>query len=57
MNFTFTFISTAGKKLHIEEIFVVKFGGTVQIGRPRSRKDDIIKIDLNEMGCGVMDQI
>jgi hypothetical protein len=39
------------------KIFVVKFGRTVQIGRPRSRKNDIIKIDLSEMGCEVMDQI
>ena len=39
------------------KIFVVKFVGTVQIGRPRNRKNDIIKIDLSETGCEVMDHI
>ena len=34
-----------------------RIGGTVQIGRPRSRKDYIIKIVLNEIVCEVMDQI
>jgi hypothetical protein len=39
------------------KISVVKYGGTAQIERPRSRKYDIIKIVLSEMGCEVTDQI
>ena len=31
--------------------------GTRPLGRPRRRWEDDIKMDLQEMGCGVMDWI
>ena len=34
-----------------------KPGGKRSLGRPRLRWDDNIKIDLREVGCGIMDRI
>ena len=34
-----------------------KSGGKRPLGRPRSRWEDIIKMDLQEVGCGGMDWI
>jgi hypothetical protein len=36
---------------------VVKPEGRRQLGRPRSRWEDNIKMDLREVECGVMDWI
>jgi len=36
---------------------VRKPGGKRSLGRPRLRWDDNIKIDLREVGCGIMDRI
>jgi len=36
---------------------MVKFEGKRQLGRPRYRWEDNIKMDLQEVGCGVMDCI
>jgi hypothetical protein len=41
----------------VYRVFVVKPEGKRQIGRPRRRWDDNIKMDLQEVGCGGMDWI
>jgi hypothetical protein len=38
-------------------VWVGKPEGKSPLGRPRRRWEDNIKVDLQEMGCGVMDWI
>jgi hypothetical protein len=41
----------------IHRVLVGKLEGRRQLGRPRRRWEDNIKIDLQEVGCGDMDWI
>jgi len=43
--------SAYGQKRHVHKVLVGK-----TLGRPRRRWEDNIKLDLQEMGCGVMAQ-
>ena len=52
----------AGHVAHMEgggvyRVLVGKPGGKRPLGRPRHRWEDNIKMDLQEVGCGVMDWI
>jgi hypothetical protein len=38
-------------------LLVGKSGGKILLGKPRSRWADNIKVDLLEVGCGVVDWI
>jgi hypothetical protein len=38
-------------------VVVGKLGGKRLLGRPRHRWEDIIRMDLQEVGCGGMDWI
>jgi hypothetical protein len=41
----------------VYRVLVVKREGKRPLGRPRHRWEDNIKMDLQEVGCGVMDWI
>jgi hypothetical protein len=45
-----------GERRGVYRVLVGKPEGREQLGRPRSRWEDI-KMDLQEVGCGVMDWI
>ena len=47
--------SAYGKGRGVYRCLVGKPEGQRQLGRPRSRWKDNIKMDLQEVGCGVMD--
>jgi len=49
--------SAYGKGKGVYRCLVGKPEGQRQLGRPRSRWKDNIKMDLQEVGCGVMDWI
>jgi hypothetical protein len=42
-----------GKRRGLYRVLVGKPGGNRQLGRPRRRWEDDIKIDLQELECGV----
>jgi hypothetical protein len=44
-------------RLHIYRDLVEKPEGKRPLGRPRRRREDNIKMDLQEVGCGCMDWI
>jgi hypothetical protein len=44
-----------GEKRGVYRVLVEKPEGKRQLGRPRCRWEDNIKMDLQEMGCGGMD--
>jgi hypothetical protein len=46
-----------GKRRGIYRVLVGKPEGKRPLGRPRSRRKDIIKMDLQAVGCGGMDWI
>ena len=46
-----------GEERRIQGFGVWKPEGKRPLGRPRSRWEDNIKMDLQEVGCGVMDWI
>jgi len=46
-----------GKRRGAYRVLVGKPEGKRPLGRPRNRWEDHIKIDLQEVGCGVMDWI
>jgi hypothetical protein len=48
-------VSRMGKKRNAKRILVGKPEGKRPLGRPRSRREDNIKIDLREMGWDGMD--
>ena len=50
-------ITRERKKLHNEELLVGKPEGKRPLGRLRRRREDIIKLDLQIVGCGGMDWI
>ena len=41
----------------VHKVLVGKPEGKRQLERPRRRREDNIKVDLQEVGCGVMDWI
>jgi hypothetical protein len=43
--------------LHLYRVLVGKPEGKIQLRRPKSRWEDNIKMDLQEVGCGGMDWI
>ena len=45
------------KRRHVYWILVGKPEGKRHLGRPRRRREDNIKMDLHEVGCGGMDWI
>jgi hypothetical protein len=49
--------STYGVRRGVYRALVWKPEGKRQLGRPRHRWEDNIKMDLEEVGCGVMDWI
>ena len=46
-----------GERRSVYRVLVWKTGGKRSLGRPRHRWEDSIKIDLQDVGCGVMDWI
>ena len=46
-----------GERRGVFRVLVGKPEGKSPLGRPRSRWDNNIKMDLQEVGCGVMDWI
>jgi hypothetical protein len=49
--------STNGEKIGAYRVLMGKPEGKRPLGRPRRRWEDSIKMDLQEVGCGVMDWI
>ena len=47
----------ARKRRGVYRVLVGKHEGKGSLGRPRRRWEDNIKMDLQEVGCGVMDWI
>ena len=50
-------IASMGERRGLYRVLVGKPEGQRPLGRPRCRWEDNIKIDLQEVGCGVMDWI
>ena len=48
-------VARTGDSKGAYRVLVGKTKGKRPLGRPRSRWDDNIKMDLREVGCGVMD--
>jgi hypothetical protein len=46
-----------GKERGVYRVLVGKPEGKRSLGRPRRRWEDNIRVDLQEVGCGVMDWI
>ena len=46
-----------GERRYVYRVSVWKPEGMKQLGRPKCRWEDNIKMDLQELGCGVMDWI
>jgi len=46
-----------GKRRNVYRVLVRKPEGKTPLGRPRHRWEDNIKMDLQELGCGLMDWI
>jgi hypothetical protein len=47
--------SAHGERKGVYRILVVRPERKRPLGRPRHRREDNIKMDLQEVGCGVMD--
>ena len=50
-------VALMGEWRGVCRVLVGKPEGKRQLGRPRSRWEDNINVDLQEVGCGVMDWI
>jgi hypothetical protein len=50
-------VARVGERRRVYRVLVRKPEGKIPMGRPRLRWEDNIKMDLQEMGCGVMDWI
>ena len=50
-------VARMGERRGICMVLVGKPGGKRPLGRPRRRRDDNIKMDLQEVGCGGLDWI
>jgi hypothetical protein len=46
-----------GKRRGVYRVLVGKPEGNRPLGRPRHRREDNIKVDLQEVGCGRMEWI
>ena len=46
-----------GERRGVYRVLVGKREGKRQLGRPRSRRENNIKMDLQEVGCGATDWI
>ena len=46
-----------GERRRVYRVLVGKPEGKRRLGRPRRRREDNIKMDLQEVGCGDMDWI
>ena len=46
-----------GEGMDVYRVLVGKSAGKRRLARPRRRCEDNIKMDLQEVGCGVMDWI
>jgi hypothetical protein len=49
--------SAVGEERSVYRVLVGKLEGKRAEGRPRRRRENNIKMDLQEVGCGVMDWI
>jgi hypothetical protein len=50
-------VARMGERIGVYRVLVGKPEGKRQLGRPRRRWEDNIKMDLQEVGCGGMDWI
>jgi len=50
-------VARMGESRNVYRVLVGKPEGKISLGRPRSRWEDNIKMDLQEMGCGGIDWI
>ena len=50
-------VARMGDKRGVYRLLMGKRGGKRPLGRPRCRWEDSIKMDLQEVGCGVLDWI
>jgi len=50
-------VARIGERKDVYRVLVGKPEGNRPLGRPRHRWEDHIKMDLQEVGCGVMDWI
>ena len=50
-------VACMGKKRGAYRVLVAKCEGKRPLGRPRCRWEDNIKMELQEVGCGIMDWI
>ena len=50
-------VAHTGERKDIYRVLVGKLEGKRPLGRPRHRLEDIIKMNLQEVGCGGMDGI
>ena len=50
-------VARMGERRGVYRVLVGKPEGKRPLGRPRRRWEDSIKMDLQEMGCGIMDWI
>jgi len=48
-------VARAGEGRVLYSVLVVKPEGRRQLGRPRRRREDNIKMDLQEVECGIME--
>jgi len=50
-------VACMGERTGVCRVLMGKPEGKRPLGRPSSRWDDNMKVDLQEVGCGAMDQI
>jgi len=50
-------VARMGERRGVYRVLVGKPDGKRPMGRPRRRREDYIKMDLQEVGCGIMDWI
>ena len=50
-------VASMGEKRGVYRVLVGKPEGMRPLGRPRRRREENIKMDLQEVGCGSMDWI
>ena len=50
-------VARMGPRRGLYRVLFGKSEGKSPLGRPRCRREDSIKMDLQEVGCGGMDQI
>ena len=50
-------VAHMGERRGIYSVLVGKLEGSISLGRPRRRREDNIKMDLQVVGCGLLDWI